>query len=216
MIIPSAITDKPKTEISLIVLIVETPSFIVDNFIFIIFIETVNIMMFIRLRSSQMVLSVAIAVGLSACASTENAAPVYHQATPSYQQTAPQTVLRPAQNYALASSHWSDVAKLRAEAERLGTQVSAGRMTKVQAAQHLNKYRISTIGQNSVDDSVYEVYLRAAVDSQRGVITSAQSKSYVENALRGWQQRWDNMSQRPTNPAFTNFLLEFMGMKPLK
>ena len=120
------------------------------------------------------------------------------------------------ENYQLAPNHWTSVAKIRAEANRLGTQVRAGKLTKVQAAQHLNRFRLNLVGSNSVDDSVYEVYQQAAVDSQRGVISSQQAKDYVENALRGWQQRWPNMQNKPTNPAFTNFLLEFMGMKTLQ
>ena len=89
-------------------------------------------------------------------------------------------------------------------------------MTKVQAAQYLNKFRIQLVGRNVVDDSVYEVYLRSAVDSQRGEINTEQSKLYIQNALRGWQQRWKNMDTKPSNPAFTNFLMEVMGMQPLK
>ena len=63
---------------------------------------------------------------------------------------------------------------------------------------------------------MYEIYLRSAVDSQRGEINTEQSKLYIQNALRGWQQRWKNMDAKPNNPAFTNFLLEVMKMQPLK
>lgn len=122
----------------------------------------------------------------------------------------------PAENYRLAPSHWTDVAKIRAEAQRLGMQVNGGRLSKVQAAQHLNRFRLGLVGSNPVDDSVYEIYLRSAVDSQRGAIDPAQSKALVESALRGWAQRWHAMSPRPNNPAFTNFLMEHMGMPPLK
>ncbi|MBY6283791.1 prokaryotic membrane lipolipid attachment site family protein [Neisseria sicca] len=118
--------------------------------------------------------------------------------------------------FSLASSHWSDVSKIRDEATRLSYQVSQGKMTKVQAAQYLNKFRIQLVGRNVVDDSVYEVYLRSAVDSQRGEINTEQSKLYIQNALRGWQQRWKNMGNKPSNPAFTNFLMEVMNMTPLK
>lgn len=121
-----------------------------------------------------------------------------------------------AASFRLASTHWSDVSKIRDEATRLSYQVSQGKMTKVQAAQYLNRYRIQLVGRNTVDDSVYEVYLRSAVDSQRGEINTQQSKLYIQNALRGWQQRWKNMSSKPTNPAFTNFLMEVMNMTPLK
>ncbi|MCP1659729.1 hypothetical protein J2T37_000655 [Neisseria perflava] len=122
----------------------------------------------------------------------------------------------PAAGFRLASSHWTDVSKIRDEATRLSVQVSQGKMTKVQAAQYLNRYRIQLVGRNSVDDSMYEIYLRSAVDSQRGEITTEQSKLYIQNALRGWQQRWKNMSSKPNNPAFTNFLMEVMNMQPLQ
>lgn len=147
-------------------------------------------------------LAALLSVALSACITVENPT----VSTPSSARTP----------YALSPNHYSDVAKIRAEAQRLGTQVSSGKMTKVQAAQHLNRFRIQTVGRNSVDDSVYEVYQQAAVDSQRGAISTEQSRAYVENALRGWQQRWPAMRNKPANPAFTNFLLEHMRMQPLQ
>lgn len=116
----------------------------------------------------------------------------------------------------LASNHWADVAKIRAEAQRLGVQIQEGNITKVQAALLLNQFRKKHIGSNSVDDSVYEVYQEAAVGSQSGKISAEQSRAYIENALIGWQKRWPYMSNKPKNPAFTNFLLEHMGMKPLQ
>ena len=119
-------------------------------------------------------------------------------------------------NYTLAASHWGDVAKIRNEATRLGYEVTKGRMTKTQAAQQLNRFRINLVGRNSVDDSMYEVYLRSAVQSQQGRLTAEQSKIFIRNALQGWQQRWPNMQNRPANPAFTNFLMEAMNMQPLK
>lgn len=118
--------------------------------------------------------------------------------------------------YKLASTHWTDIAKIRQEAQRLGREVGANRMTKVQAAQYLNRYRLNLVGSNQIDDNMYEVYQKAALDSQRGVITQEQSKSYISSALKGWQQRWDDMARKPNNPAFTNFLMEVMDMKPLQ
>lgn len=159
----------------------------------------------------------ALAMALSAC--VQLPAPVVQTTssnpTPDYSGLSRQSE-SPSAQFKLAANHWTDVAKIRAEAQRLGTQVHEKKITKVQAAQYLNRFRLNLVGSNSIDDSVYEVYLRAAVDSQRGIIDTAQSKAYVENALRGWQQRWGNMSSRPSNPAFTNFLLEYMNMKPLK
>lgn len=122
----------------------------------------------------------------------------------------------PAKGFHLAPSHWTDVAKISDEATRLSYQVSIGKMTKVQAAQYLNNFRKRLVGRNAVDDSMYEIYLRSAVDSQRGEINTEQSKLYIQNALRGWQQRWKNMDAKPNNPAFTNFLMEVMKMQPLK
>lgn len=118
--------------------------------------------------------------------------------------------------FALASTHWTDVSKIRDEATRLSYQVSKGQLTKVQAAQYLNRFRIKQVGRNTIDDSMYEVYLRSAVESQRGAINTEQSKFYIRNALQGWQQRWPSMENKPSNPAFTNFLMEVMDMKPLQ
>lgn len=122
----------------------------------------------------------------------------------------------PAKGFRLAPSHWTDVSKIRDEATRLSYQVDIGKMTKVQAAQYLNNFRKRLVGRNAVDDSMYEIYLRSAIDSQRGAINTEQSKLYIQNALRGWQQRWKNMDVKPNNPAFTNFLMEVMKMQPLK
>lgn len=118
--------------------------------------------------------------------------------------------------YHLASSHWSDVAKIRDEATRLSFQVSQGSITKVQAAQLLDQFRLAQVGHNMVDDDMFAIYLRSAVESQQGTIDTAQSKAYIQNALFGWQQRWPVMRSKPANPAFTNFLMEVMNMKPLQ
>lgn len=117
----------------------------------------------------------------------------------------------------LSSKRISDVAKIRGEANRLSMQVSSGALTKVQAARALNNYRINLVGNNIVDDSVYEIYLNAIIDSQKGLISSQQSKSLIKEALDEWRVRWGRMSEKdkPSNPAFTNFLMEFMGMNPL-
>ena len=157
----------------------------------------------------------AAAILLSACTTAHS--PFYGR---SPTQTPPP--LPPAQTqqqpYQLAPSHWSDVAKIRSEAQRLGLEVQQGRMTKTQAAQYLNRFRLQTVGANQVDDSIYDVYLRSAVDSQSGKISSEQSKRFVQSALQGWQNRWLYMpsADRPTNPAFTNFMMETMGMQPLQ
>lgn len=123
---------------------------------------------------------------------------------------------QPAAIYRLSPMHWSDVAKIRAEATRLSYQVAQGKMSKVQAAQYLNRFRVQQVGHNDVDDAVYDVYLRGAVDSQSGAISAEQSKALLVEALKGWQQRWANMTYKPTNPAFTNALMELVKLKPLQ
>ncbi|MDF7676522.1 prokaryotic membrane lipolipid attachment site family protein [Neisseriaceae bacterium ESL0693] len=123
---------------------------------------------------------------------------------------------RAAGGYRLANSHWTDVAKIRDEATRLSYQVANNSITKAQAAQLLDKFRIARVGHNPVDDEMYAIYLRSAVESQQGNIDTAQSKRYIQDALNGWQQRWPNMQNKPANPAFTNFLMEVMHMKPLQ
>ena len=127
-------------------------------------------------------------------------------------QVLPQTV----KPYRLSSNHWSDVANIRNRASELSIRVGNGDITKVQAAQLLNEYRMSLVGSNPVDDNMYSVYLRAATQSQSGQITTEQSKRLIQNALSGWGQRWPSMQNKPTNPAFTNFLNEIMGVVPLK
>ena len=116
----------------------------------------------------------------------------------------------------MAPSHWADVSKIHDEARRLSTQVSQGSLTKVQAAQYLNRFRIQQVGRNSVDDSMYEVICVLPLTANVVKFTTEQSKQYIQGALRGWQQRWKNMDTKPSNPAFTNFLMEVMGMQPLK
>lgn len=141
---------------------------------------------------------------------------VYLPVSPSAQTSAPVVPATVPQRYRLAPNHWEHVAKIRAEAQRLGLHVAEKQLTKVQAAQYLNRFRLSLVGANPVDDDVYAVYQRAAVDSQRGAIDSAQSKALVESTLQGWRQRWNKMPDRPANPAFTNFLMEVMGLEPLQ
>lgn len=170
----------------------------------------------IMARMKKYLLPIGLVAALTGCESiyipTLKEVPVYPTNSRPY---TPNPVQTPAA-YTLAPNHWTDVSKIRDEATRLSDQVKQGQLTKVQAAQYLNRFRIQLVGRNAVDDSVYEVYLRSAVDSQRGAITTEQSKQYIQNTLKGWQQRWPNMANKPTNPAFTNFLMEVMGLSPLK
>lgn len=156
-------------------------------------------------------LTLLVALSLSACITVN--APM---GTPNNNTGSAPVVSGNNVGYRVAPTHWADVAKIRQEARRLGIEVGAGRLTKVQAAQYLNRYRLELVGNNQIDDSMYTVYQKAALDSQRGVISPEQSKQYITNELKIWQQRWGSMSNKPSNPAFTNFLMEVMELKPLQ
>ncbi|MBP5790574.1 MAG: prokaryotic membrane lipolipid attachment site family protein [Neisseriaceae bacterium] len=134
-------------------------------------------------------------------------------------QPAPQPV-EPTQQqpqvFRLAPNHWADVQDIRNEAVRLSREVGKGTINKVQAAQELNQFRLALVGSNVIDDNVYDVYLRGAVGSQSGQISSAQSKQLIQTALEVWQNSWPSMQDKPDNPAFTNFLMQTMGMTPLQ
>ena len=134
-------------------------------------------------------------------------------------QPAPQPVepvQQQPQAFRLAPNHWADVQDIRNEAVRLSREVGKGTITKVQAAQELNQFRLALVGSNVIDDNVYDVYLRGAVGSQSGQISSAQSKQLIQTALEVWQNSWPSMQNKPDNPAFTNFLMQTMGMTPLQ
>ncbi len=120
------------------------------------------------------------------------------------------------ETYQMADSHAQNVEAIRVEANRLGTLVGRGEITKVQAAQLLNRFRLKAVGSNTIDDSVFSVYLRSTVESQNGKITGLQSKQIIQTSLETWQVRWPTMKDRPKNPAFTNFLLQHLGMDMLK
>ncbi|MBP6117318.1 MAG: prokaryotic membrane lipolipid attachment site family protein [Neisseriaceae bacterium] len=128
----------------------------------------------------------------------------------------PQSMGGSTESYQMAESHAKDVEAIRVEANRLGMLVGKEELTKVQAAQLLNRFRLKTAGSNTVDDSVFSVYLRSTVESQNGKITGLQSKQIIQTSLETWQVRWPTMKDKPKNPAFTNFLLQHLGMTPLK
>ena len=135
------------------------------------------------------------------------------QPTPNISNQSAQSV----KTWQMSPNHKQHVNALSNEAKRLSAQVSSKAITKVQAAQLLNQFRINNVGRNTIDDSVYETYLKSVVQSQAGKISSAQSKEQIQSALATWQIAWQSMgNNRPTNPAFTNFLLKTMGMKQLQ
>lgn len=113
------------------------------------------------------------------------------------------------------ATYGADSQKILHEAERLGTLVSDGTLTRVQAAQALDTFRVNLVGHNSVDDATFSTYLRNTIDRQNGKISAQESVARMENNLKRLHLRWGNMKNKPANPAFTNFLMQVFKLPPL-
>ena len=101
------------------------------------------------------------------------------------------------------------------EANRLAGLVSKNQLTRVQAAQALDRYRVDLVGHNAVDDALYATYLRVAVDRQNGRIDAQGAQNRMQSELEKWQGRWVKLKNKPDNPAFTNFLMQVFKLPPL-
>ena len=101
------------------------------------------------------------------------------------------------------------------EANRLADLVRDKELTRVQAAQSLDRYRIELVGHNAVDDALFATYLRIAVDRQNNKIDGPTSQKRMKKELEGWQTRWKTLKKKPENPAFANFLMQVFELPPL-
>ncbi len=101
------------------------------------------------------------------------------------------------------------------EANRLADLVNRNQITRVQAAQSLDIYRVQLVGHNAVDDAVFATYLRVAVDRQNNKATAAVSQERMQKELNKWQVRWPKLKNKPDNPAFANFLMQVFELPPL-
>lgn len=168
----------------------------------------------------KLLLPLSVALLVSGCGTTITLPPaptISKQPQPI--QPAPQPIEQTetqSRPFQLAPNHWADVQDIRNEAVRLSREVGKGTMNKVQAAQELNQFRLALVGNNAIDDNMYDVYLRGAMGSQSGRMSSEQSKQLIQTALEVWQNSWPTMQNKPDNPAFTNFLMQTMGMTPLQ
>lgn len=108
-----------------------------------------------------------------------------------------------------------DTKKILQEAGRLASLVSENTLTRVQAAQALDTYRIRLVGHNSVDDASFSTYLRNTIDRQNSKITPDESVARMEQNLKRLHARWNKMKNKPANPAFTNFLMQIFGLPSL-
>jgi hypothetical protein len=101
------------------------------------------------------------------------------------------------------------------EASRLAGEVEKGSMTRVDAADQLNAYRLRIAGHNRVDDSTFATYRYLAAMRDSGAMSAEETHSRMELKLRDWQRRWPKLGNRPADPAFTNFLMQLFDMPPL-
>ena len=101
------------------------------------------------------------------------------------------------------------------EANRLADLVNKNQITRVQAAQSLDLYRVQLVGHNAVDDAVFATYLRIAVDRQNNKADAAASQERMQKELNKWQARWPKLKNKPDNPAFANFLMQVFQLPPL-
>jgi len=101
------------------------------------------------------------------------------------------------------------------EANRMAERVKAGELTRVQAADQLNAYRLRNVGHNPVDDDVFATYRQITVQREANQISQEESQARMDAKLRDTLRRWPKLKAKPANPAFTNFLLKVYGLPPL-
>jgi hypothetical protein len=123
----------------------------------------------------------------------------------------PGTAPRPA-----APVHHYGSADILREANQLASQVKDGDLTRTQAADRLNRYRLSHIGHNSIDDTNFAWYRALAVERDRNQISQEESMTRICTRQMQWHRRWPQMENHPANPAFTNFLMEVCDLPPLQ
>jgi hypothetical protein len=102
------------------------------------------------------------------------------------------------------------------EANRLALRVKDGGLTRLEAVDQLNRYRVDRVGHNYVDDNTFATYRALTLARERGQINQDQLRARMQSRLQEWQARWPNLKQRPANPAFTNFLMEVYNYPPLR
>ena len=101
------------------------------------------------------------------------------------------------------------------EANRLAVLVEKGELTRVEAADELNGYRLRIVGSNRVDDSTFATYRYLATMRDGGKMSAEDTHARMERKLLEWQRRWPKLSSRPADPAFTNFLMQLYDLPQL-
>lgn len=123
---------------------------------------------------------------------------------------------RQSRTKALQFKRANDSAAILGEASRLASLVRAGAISRSEAAERLNSYRLARVGSNFVDDNTYSTYRALTVARERNQISQEEFQARMQGRLQDWQARWPTLKQRPANPAFTNFLMNVYNYPTLK
>lgn len=118
-------------------------------------------------------------------------------------RAAPSEAARP-----LPSHSEAQVNELFTEASQLADQVKTGTLSRTEAAEKLNSYRLQRIGHNPTDDRVFAIYHTLAIERDAGRITQHDAQTQMEQTLRHSAQRWAQQRKRSAEPIFTNFLMK--------
>ncbi|AXK38003.1 hypothetical protein [Crenobacter cavernae] len=113
------------------------------------------------------------------------------------------------------SSQMSDSDAILNEANRLALKVRNGEINKVEAADELDAFRIKRVGRNPVDDDTFATYRAGTVARESGKLGAQAAQARMRTKLVEWQRGWQSLSNRPRNPAFTNYLMRVFGLPPL-
>lgn len=110
---------------------------------------------------------------------------------------------------------YSSEQQLMQKALQLSQSVGRGELSRTDAADELGRLRVRLVGHNAVDDDVFALYRLIAVKRDSGVLDGVKAQQLMRQRLQMWTQRWPRLSPKPSNPAFTAFMLELYGMDKL-
>jgi hypothetical protein len=83
--------------------------------------------------------------------------------------------------------------QLLAEANLLADKVKHGEITRLAAADQLNRVRLRLVGANRVDDAVFASYRSLVRRRDEGAITQPVFQEKMKQTLQMWQRRWPTL-----------------------
>ncbi|MBP9527797.1 MAG: hypothetical protein KBE25_00875 [Laribacter sp.] len=102
------------------------------------------------------------------------------------------------------------------EANAIADRVRAGKLTRLEAADALNRERLRLFGPNAIDDAVFTVYRQETAKLERGMTTQADLRRVLIGTIERARLRYNNLpaGKRP-NAGFTRFLIHIYDQAPL-